>query len=152
MNKNEEIKMNDEDYVETEMKFEMEKLLCLQECDKNNVFLDVMSNTHVMVTCFVPLRTDSSLLPMIPQILLDMREIQRQVQVQILHHTHIYLPVGLVYKLRDGTERFMLDTTKLLQKNIENIGPFTSVVPEIINALIAQIQMVGKICILLQYS
>ncbi|OQR97067.1 hypothetical protein ACHHYP_12720 [Achlya hypogyna] len=111
--------------------------LDLRETDPDSFQFEYLAPDHVLVKCFVPLPAHSSMLPLIPLVLLRMQLCgDGAFVIEILQGTHLYVPPALV--VRDGDRYFLLLPS--LDKVSHRYGNnFARITPKLVNELIDQI-------------
>ncbi len=118
--------------------------LDLRDSEENTVDFEYVSPNTVLVKCFVPLPRNSSMLPLIPLIMLRMAFRPGNIDAQIMSNTHIYLPLDLV--VHDPHAQ----TYHLRVPSISNISAFCKrygdqfirIVPKLVQEFIQQVQLV----------
>ncbi|KAF0696001.1 Aste57867_13214 [Aphanomyces stellatus] len=124
------------DSVDSEVQtFLLQLKLQLDESDADGVQFEFESPTSVLVRCFVPLLAHSSMLPIIPLILLRVALVDgTRMDVQVLSDTHIHIPHELLEKPHPPTSNVYRVRLAPLAKNI----PFVRAVPMLVSDFIRQ--------------
>ncbi|KDO25917.1 hypothetical protein SPRG_08858 [Saprolegnia parasitica CBS 223.65] len=114
--------------------------LDLRDSDPDSFQFEYLAPDHVLVKCFVPLPAHSSMLPLIPLVLLRMQLMADSAfEIEILSGTHLYVPPELV--LRHGDRFFlMLPSLQSGGSLCRRYGNnFARITPKLVNELIDQI-------------
>ncbi|EQC28595.1 hypothetical protein SDRG_13674 [Saprolegnia diclina VS20] len=114
--------------------------LDLRDSDPDSFQFEYLAPDHVLVKCFVPLPAHSSMLPLIPLVLLRMQLMaDGTFEIEILSGTHLYVPPELV--LRHGDRFFlMLPSLQSGGSLCRRYGNnFARITPKLVNELIDQI-------------
>ncbi|OQR80572.1 hypothetical protein THRCLA_11988, partial [Thraustotheca clavata] len=114
--------------------------LDLRDSEPDSFQFEYIGDNHVLVKCFVPLPAHSSMLPLIPMVLLRMQLLpDHSFEIEILSGTHIYVPPSLVIRHEDKFYLLLpsLRVPGTICRQYNN--NFIRITPKLVNELIDQI-------------